>query len=71
MEIKQKKDGSATISFTEGEIALINKKKEFEISDMALRHFGNQLMGMVVLWNKNFNEKVKKEPTIPKAKTEK
>jgi hypothetical protein len=71
MEIRQKDDGSAQIVFTDEEIKIINEKKCFEFTDIALRHFGNHLMNMVVNWNRRFKPSVRGEPTIPKAKTEK
>jgi hypothetical protein len=47
------------------------RKKHFEMTDVALRHFGNILMAMVVEWNRKFKPSVRGLETIPKAKTEK
>jgi len=70
MDIKQKNDGSALICFSDEEIKIINEKKHFEMTDVALRHFGNILMAMVVEWNRKFKPSVRGLETIPKAKTE-
>ena len=59
MLIKQFKDGSANIIFTEDEKKIIKEKGILQFTPEGLRHFGNNLVKLVVDWNSNFNEDVK------------
>tara|TARA_R100001440_G_scaffold16293_7_gene27783 strand:- start:6640 stop:6858 length:219 start_codon:yes stop_codon:yes gene_type:complete len=60
MKFIQFKDGSCDILFEEHEIKIINKNKKLHLPAVTLRHFGNVLSKMVMEWNVNFNDDVKK-----------
>ena len=62
---KYKKDGSCDLKFSWKERLTILLKGKIYFSDIALRHFGNMLVSMVANWQKDFNEKTKKELTYP------
>tara|TARA_R100000149_G_scaffold20967_1_gene8028 strand:- start:150 stop:398 length:249 start_codon:yes stop_codon:yes gene_type:complete len=59
MKFIQKEDGSCTLNFDDEEIKIIQNKKKIYFTAEALRHFGNNLMGMVVKFNEKFDEKTK------------
>jgi|TARA_R100001163_G_C4930104_1_gene106422 hypothetical protein len=61
MKIMQyKKDGSARIEFSELEIKIINEKKCFELPAESLKHIVNNLMSIIVNFQENFPEDIKK-----------
>ena len=64
MKFKQFKDGSCDIEFTWKERFLLFRKGKLHLSDENFRHFGNNLMKMVMQWNMNFNEKIKNLQTF-------
>lgn len=57
MKFKQYENGSCDIEFSKEEIEILNKKGKIHLSDESLKHFGNNLVKMVVDWNMKFNEK--------------
>ena len=63
MHFKQYEDGSCDIIFSEDEKNIIAKNKKLHFPAITFRHFGNVLMKMVMDWNLNFSEDVKKEQT--------
>ena len=65
MQFKQFKDGSCDIFFSEEEINIIKNNKKLHLSDIALKHFGNTLVKVVVEWQDSFNKKVKNLKTYP------
>jgi len=67
MIFNQKKDGSCDIEFTKEELEIIAEHKKIFLPAEGLRHFGNALVKMVVDWNMNFNEDVKKLITDDKT----
>tara|TARA_R110000787_G_scaffold238814_1_gene345000 strand:+ start:21 stop:269 length:249 start_codon:yes stop_codon:yes gene_type:complete len=60
MNFRQQKDGSCILYFSEEEIKIIQNKKSIHFTAEGLRHFGNVLMRMVMEFNNNFDEKIKK-----------
>jgi|MDSW01.2.fsa_nt_gb hypothetical protein len=63
MKFKQYKDGSCDIIFSWKEIFILLRKRKLHLSSVGLRHFGNVLMKMVIDWNVNLPENVKKMET--------
>ena len=70
MKFKQYEDGSCDIEFSWRERFILFKKGKLHLSDEALRHFGNTLMGMVVHWNQKFKEDVADKITFNDTKIE-
>lgn len=64
MKIVQHNDGSCDIVFNWKEILVLFRKKKLHLSPEALRHFGNTLMKIVILWNQRFDEKVLSQQTF-------
>ena len=64
MKFKQYENGSCDIEFSKEEIKILNKKGKINLSDEALRHFGNKLVQMVSDWNLKFNEELKNKMTF-------
>jgi len=59
------KDGSCDINFSDEEIKIIQKHKKLHFDPISLKHFGNALVRMVITFNQNFSEDVKKIQTLP------
>jgi len=59
MKFLQYKDGSCDITFTDVEIDVIIKNKKLHLTSTSLRHFGNNLMNIVVELNDLLPEKDK------------
>jgi hypothetical protein len=68
MKFIQYKDGSCEIIFDENEKEVIFKKGKIFLTAEGLRHFGNELMRAVAMWNLSFNEKVKNLTTDSTSK---
>tara|TARA_R110000737_G_scaffold334407_2_gene352637 strand:+ start:3109 stop:3327 length:219 start_codon:yes stop_codon:yes gene_type:complete len=64
MRFIQSKDGSCDIIFQEEEIKLINNNKKLHLPAKTLKHFGNTMAKIIMDWNVNFNEDVKKMLTF-------
>ena len=70
MKFKQYKNGSCDIEFSLKERWIILKKGKIHLSDENLRHFGNNLIKMVMDWQLNFNEEIKNKTTFKDTKIE-
>ena len=69
MKIMQyKKDGSARIEFSELEIKIINEKKCFDLPAESLKHIVNNLMSIIVNFQENFPEDIKKITSVKESK---
>jgi hypothetical protein len=58
MIFKQYENGSCDIEFSKEEIKILNEKGKLHLSDENLKHFGNNLVKVVMDWQIKFNEKV-------------
>jgi len=72
MKFKQYENGSCDIEFSKEEIEILNEKGKLHLSDENLRHFGNNLVKMVMDWQLKFKEDIanKRTFTDTKIKTE-
>jgi hypothetical protein len=68
MKFIQSKDGSCDIFFDEQEIKLINDNKKLHLPAVTLKHFGNAMAKIIMDWNVNFNDDVKKMMTQDSTK---
>lgn len=59
MIIRQKKDATAEILFSEEEIKILNKHKKLELSQEFLKHFMNLFMKVFVDFQKKMDEEHK------------
>jgi hypothetical protein len=57
MIFKQYENGSCDIEFSWKERLMILKKGKLHLSDENLKHFGNNLVKVVMDWQLKFNEK--------------
>ena len=57
------KDGSCDIVFEEHEIKIINDNKKLHLPAVTLNHFGNNIAKIVMDWNINFGDEIKKLQT--------
>jgi hypothetical protein len=63
MKFKQYENGSCDIEFSKEEVKIISKKKSIHLSEESLKHFGNNLVKIVVDWQVKFREEVKNKIT--------
>ena len=70
MKFKQHENGSCDIEFSEEEINILIKNKKLHLSDEMLKHFGNNLVKMVMDWQLKFNEEVANKQTYENSKIE-
>jgi hypothetical protein len=70
MKFKQYENGSCDIEFSIKERWLILKKGKIHLSDEMLKHFGNNLVKMVMDWQLKFNEDVANKTTFTDTKIE-
>jgi hypothetical protein len=70
MKFKQYENGSCDIEFSIKERWLILKKGKIHLSDEMLKHFGNNLVKMVMDWQLKFNEDVANKHTFTDTKIE-
>ena len=68
MKFNQYKDGSCDIEFSLKERWIILKRGKIHFSDEMLKHFGNNLVKMVMDWQLNFKEKVANQQTFVDTK---
>ena len=61
--VQYEKDGSCDIIFEDHEIETIKKQKKLHFPSVTFKHFTNVLTKMVMDWNINFNDKLKKLQT--------
>ena len=57
MKFIQYEDGSCDIKFTDEEVSVIKEKQKLHMNSTSLRHFGNNLMRVVVELNNLLPEK--------------
>lgn len=70
MKFNQHENGSCDIEFSLKERWIILKRGKIHLSDEALKHFGNNLVKMVMDWQIKFNQDVAKKMTYPDTKIE-
>lgn len=70
MKFKQYEDGSCDIEFSWKERLLILKKGKLYLSDKNLRHFGNNLIKIVMEWQLKFKKDVANKNTYSDTKIE-
>jgi hypothetical protein len=70
MIFKQYENGSCDIEFSFKEKLLILRKGKLHLSDETLKHFGNNLVKVVMDWQLKFNEDVANKITFPDTKIE-
>ena len=70
MIFKQYDNGSCDIQFSWKERITILKKGKLHLSDENLKHFGNNLVKMVMDWQTKFNEDVANKTTFKNTKIE-
>jgi hypothetical protein len=70
MKFKQYKNGSCDIEFSWKERLIIIQKGKIHLSDEMLRHFGNNLVKIVVDWQTQFKEDLKNKETYIDTKIE-
>jgi hypothetical protein len=63
MKFKQYENGSCDIEFSKEEIEILNKKGKIHLSDESLKHFGNNLVKIVMDWQIKFKEDVSNNQT--------
>lgn len=68
MKFKQYENGSCDIEFSLKERWIVLKKGKIHLSDETLRHFGNNLVKMVMDWNLKFNKDVLSKQTFNNTK---
>jgi hypothetical protein len=68
MIFKQYEDGSCDIEFSQNEIKILNEKGKLHFSDENLKHFGNNLVKMVMDWQLKFKENVANKQTFKETK---
>jgi len=64
MKFKQYENGSCDIEFSWKERLLLLRKGKLHLSDENLKHFGNNLVKMVVDWQIKFKEDVANKTTF-------
>jgi hypothetical protein len=70
MKFKQYKNGSCDIEFSWKERFILFRKGKLHLSDEYLKHFGNNLVNIVMSWQLNFKEEINKKITTEETKIE-
>jgi hypothetical protein len=70
MKFKQYEDGSCDIEFSWKERLILFRKGKLNLSDEYLRHFGNNLVKIVMDWQLKFNEELQNKITHKDTKIE-
>lgn len=70
MKFKQHENGSCDIEFSLKERWIILKKGKIHLSDETLKHFGNNLVKMVMDWQLKFREEIANKQTYKDTKME-
>jgi hypothetical protein len=70
MKFRQYDNGSCDIEFSWKERFILFKKGKLHLSDEHLRHFGNNLVKIVVDWQTKFKEEVQNKQTNQDSKIE-
>lgn len=68
MKFKQYENGSCDIEFSLKERWIIVKKGKIHLSDEMLRHFGNNLVKIVMDWQLKFKEDIANKQTFSDTK---
>jgi hypothetical protein len=68
MKFKQYENGSCDIEFSLKERWIIIKKGKIHLSDEMLRHFGNNLVKIVMDWQLKFKEDIANKQTFSDTK---
>lgn len=70
MKFKQYENGSCDIEFSWKERFILFRKGRLHLSDEYLRHFGNNLVKVVVDWQLKFKEEIANKETFKDTKIE-
>jgi hypothetical protein len=70
MKFKQYENGSCDIEFSWKERLILFKRGKLHLSDEDLRHFGNNIIKIVMDWQLKFNEKIANKQTFNDTKIE-
>ena len=70
MKFKQHENGSCDIEFSLKERWIILKKGKIHLSDETLKHFGNNLVKMVMDWQLKFRDEIANKQTYKDTKME-
>jgi hypothetical protein len=70
MNFKQYEDGSCDIEFSLKERWALFRKGKLHLSDESLKHFGNNLVKMVMDWQLKFKEEIANKKTFEDSKIE-
>lgn len=70
MKFKQYEDGSCDIEFTWKERLILFRKGKLNLSDEYLRHFGNNLVKIVMDWQLKFKKEIAEKQTFIDSKIE-
>lgn len=70
MRFKQYDNGSCDIEFSFKERWIILRKGKIHLSDEMLKHFGNNLVKMVMDWQIKFKEDIANKQTFTDTKIE-
>ena len=68
MKFKQYENGSCDIEFSLKERWIIVKKGKIHLSDEMLKHFGNNLVKIVMDWQLKFKEDIANKQTFSDTK---
>jgi hypothetical protein len=63
MNFKQYENGSCDIEFSKEEVEILNKEGKIHLSDESLRHFGNNLIKIVMEWQLKFKKEIANKET--------
>jgi hypothetical protein len=70
MKFKQYDNGSCDIEFSWGERITLFRKGKLHLSDEHLRHFGNNLVRIVMDWQTKFKQDIANKQTLEDSKIE-
>jgi len=70
MKFKQYDNGSCDIEFSWKERLILFRKGKLHLSDEYLRHFGNNLVKIVMDWQIKFNKDIANKQTFTDTKIE-
>jgi len=70
MKFKQYENGSCDIEFSWKERLILFRKGKLHLSDENLKHFGNNLVKMVMDWQLKFEEDIANKQTFKDTKIE-
>jgi hypothetical protein len=70
MKFKQYNNGSCDIEFSWKERITLFRKGKLHLTDENFKHFGNNLIKMVIDWQTKFNEDIANKTTFENTKIE-